>query len=214
TVFYAIWRDPYMTIGRDTYVHDMLSVCGGANVFADRPERYRTVTLDDIVARRPAVILLPDEPFRFRPAHVGDFASFGARVHLVGGRVGQLGDRAQGLRLALSDLGALALGDVLQRALVVQHAPAGRADGPGALARRDDASVVTTQLHLHVADHAVPLDRAPPALAILHTRVDVGRVHGQQGRAIRIAEHRDQRPVDVEDPSLGRRPIDADGHTL
>ena len=135
-------------------------------------------------------------------------------VDLVGGRVGQLGDRAQGLGLALSDLGALALGDVLHRALVVQHAPAGRADGPGALARRDDASVVTTQLHLHVADHAVPLDRAPPALAILHTRVDVGRVHGQQGRAIRIAEHRDQRPVDVEDPSLGRRPVDADGHTL
>jgi len=86
TVFYAIWRDPYMTIGRDTYVHDMLSVCGGANVFADRPERYPTVALDEIVARRPAVILLPDEPFRFRPAHVGDFAACGARVQLVDGK--------------------------------------------------------------------------------------------------------------------------------
>jgi ABC-type Fe3+-hydroxamate transport system substrate-binding protein len=86
SVFYAIWREPYMTVGRDTYVHDMLRVCGGANVFADRPERYPTVTLDEIVARRPAVILLPDEPFRFRPTHVRDFAASQARVHLVDGK--------------------------------------------------------------------------------------------------------------------------------
>jgi ABC-type Fe3+-hydroxamate transport system substrate-binding protein len=86
SVFYAIWREPYMTVGRDTYVHDMLRVCGGANVFADLPERYPTVTLDEIVARRPAVILLPDEPFRFRPTHVRDFAASQARVHLVDGK--------------------------------------------------------------------------------------------------------------------------------
>ena len=85
-VFYAIWRDPYMTIGRDTYIHDMLSVCGGANVFADRPERYPTVTLDEVATRRPAVILLPDEPFRFRPAHVSDFKDCAARVQLVDGK--------------------------------------------------------------------------------------------------------------------------------
>src|SRR5207244_4301419 len=60
-VFYAIWRDPYMTVGADTYVHDMLTVCGGRNVFGDRPERYPTVTLDEVAARRPAVILLRDE---------------------------------------------------------------------------------------------------------------------------------------------------------
>ena len=86
SIFYAIWRDPYMTIGRDTYIHDMLSVCGGANVFADRPERYPTVTLDEIAARRPAVILLPDEPFRFRPKHVEEFADCAARVQLVDGK--------------------------------------------------------------------------------------------------------------------------------
>jgi len=85
-VMYAIWREPYMTVGADTYVHDMLRVCGGANVFADRPERYPTVTLDEIEARRPAVILLPDEPFRFRPKHVAEFARCQARVHLVDGK--------------------------------------------------------------------------------------------------------------------------------
>ena len=92
-VFYPIWRGPYMTINRDTYIHDMLRVCGARNVFADRPERYPTVTLDEVAAQRPAVILLPDEPFRFRRAHLADFAGYvdvpavrGGRIHLVDGK--------------------------------------------------------------------------------------------------------------------------------
>jgi ABC-type Fe3+-hydroxamate transport system substrate-binding protein len=92
-VFYAIWRGPYMTIGADTYIHDMLAVCGGANVFADAPERYPAVTLDEVAARRPEVILLPDEPFRFRRIHVDDFTPYRdvpavrhGRIHLVDGK--------------------------------------------------------------------------------------------------------------------------------
>ncbi|MGH7304345.1 MAG: cobalamin-binding protein [Candidatus Rokuibacteriota bacterium] len=92
-VFYPIWRGPYMTINRDTYIHDMLRVCGARNVFADRPERYPTVTLDEVAAQRPAVILLPDEPFRFRRAHLADFAGYtdvpavrDGRIHLVDGK--------------------------------------------------------------------------------------------------------------------------------
>jgi ABC-type Fe3+-hydroxamate transport system substrate-binding protein len=91
-VFYPIWRDPYMTIGRDTYIHDVLGLCGGANVFGDA-DRYPTVTLEAVAARRPEVILLPDEPFRFRRAHVRDFAPYGdvpavreGRIHLVDGK--------------------------------------------------------------------------------------------------------------------------------
>jgi len=92
-VFYPIWRAPYMTINCDTYIHDMLRVCGAHNVFADRPERYPTVTLDEVAARRPAVILLPDEPFRFRRAHLADFTGYAevpavrdGRIHLVDGK--------------------------------------------------------------------------------------------------------------------------------
>ena len=32
-VFCPIWRRPYMTVNRDTYVHDVLRTCGGDNVF-------------------------------------------------------------------------------------------------------------------------------------------------------------------------------------
>src|SRR5262245_37859687 len=92
-VFYPIWRGPYMTINADTYIHDMLRVCGARNIFADRPERYPTVTLDEVAARQPDVILLPDEPFRFRRAHLADFGAYpdipavrDGRIHLVDGK--------------------------------------------------------------------------------------------------------------------------------
>jgi ABC-type hemin transport system substrate-binding protein len=51
------------------------------------------VTLDEVAARRPDVILLPDEPFRFRRAHLADFAKYtdvpamrDGRIHLVDGK--------------------------------------------------------------------------------------------------------------------------------
>jgi ABC-type Fe3+-hydroxamate transport system substrate-binding protein len=92
-VFYAIWRNPYMTVNRDTYISDLLRVCGARNVFGDRAERYPTLTLDEVGSRRPQVIVLPDEPFRFRRIHLDDFAGYpevpavrDGRIHLVDGK--------------------------------------------------------------------------------------------------------------------------------
>jgi ABC-type Fe3+-hydroxamate transport system substrate-binding protein len=94
SVFYPIWRDPYMTINRDTYVHDVLSTVGATNVFAERAERYPTITLDEMAARKPEVIILPDEPFRFRRVHVKDFEPYvdvpavrDGRIHLMDGKI-------------------------------------------------------------------------------------------------------------------------------
>jgi ABC-type Fe3+-hydroxamate transport system substrate-binding protein len=75
-VFCPIWRRPYMTINRDTYVHDMLAVAGGENVFASAAKRYPEVTLEEVAAAAPEVVLLPDEPYRFRAVHRGDFAAY------------------------------------------------------------------------------------------------------------------------------------------
>jgi ABC-type Fe3+-hydroxamate transport system substrate-binding protein len=93
-VFYPIWRRPWMTVGRDTYAHHMLADCGGVNVFADRPERYPTITLDDVARSAPEVILLPDEPYRFRRVHARDFEAYpqvpavrDGRIHLVDGKL-------------------------------------------------------------------------------------------------------------------------------
>jgi ABC-type Fe3+-hydroxamate transport system substrate-binding protein len=91
-VFCPIWRKPYMTINGDTYMHDMLSVCGGDNIFAGRATRYPEVSLDEVADAQPEVILLPDEPYRFRRAHMADFAPYAEipavrdrRIHLVDG---------------------------------------------------------------------------------------------------------------------------------
>lgn len=93
-VFCPIWRKPYMTINGDTYIHDMLRVSGGLNVFAGATKRYPEVTLDEVAATAAEVILLPDEPYRFRSAHRADFAAYPdlpavreARIHLVDGKL-------------------------------------------------------------------------------------------------------------------------------
>ncbi|HZP38741.1 MAG TPA: cobalamin-binding protein [Methylomirabilota bacterium] len=93
-VFCPIWRRPYMTINADTYVHDMLTVAGGANVFAAASRRYPEVTLEEVAATGAEVILLPDEPYRFRAVHRRDFDPYpglpavrDGRIHLVDGKL-------------------------------------------------------------------------------------------------------------------------------
>lgn len=63
--FIAVWKDPWMTLSRDTYAHDLLARAGIANVFADAADRYPRVTLDEVARRDPEIVLLPDEPYRF-----------------------------------------------------------------------------------------------------------------------------------------------------
>ena len=84
--FVPIWMDPLMTLNADTYGSDVLAHVGIANVFGDRlrlyplaadlgksaPQdaggrdvRYPRVTLDEVRARAPEIVLLPDEPYAF-----------------------------------------------------------------------------------------------------------------------------------------------------
>jgi ABC-type Fe3+-hydroxamate transport system substrate-binding protein len=121
-VFCPIWREPetgtpewWMTINGQTYVSDLIRVCGGENVFADRdrryplaadldPEhpsravpddrdlRYPRVSLEEILAARPDVILLPSEPFAFSQTDYDDWMQFAGlpavqtqRVYLLDG---------------------------------------------------------------------------------------------------------------------------------
>jgi ABC-type Fe3+-hydroxamate transport system substrate-binding protein len=111
-VFCPIWRDPWMAVGRDTYVHSMIEMAGGANVFADRGDRrYPVVKLADVIAAQPEVILLPDEPYAFGPRDVAELmqlavpAARNGRVHCVDGTwVSWYGPR---IRDALAGLRAL-----------------------------------------------------------------------------------------------------------
>lgn len=107
-VFCAIWRDPWMSVGADTYIHDLIELCGGANVFAEASSdphpgsgaerasaagarRYPIVDRAAIEAARPEVILLPSEPYAFGERDRQELAGFdcpaavSGRVHCIDG---------------------------------------------------------------------------------------------------------------------------------
>ncbi len=74
-VFCPIWRSPYLAVGGNTYAGDVLRLVGAENVFEAHPSgsRYPQVSLADIEAAAPDVILLPSEPFHFRERHRDEF---------------------------------------------------------------------------------------------------------------------------------------------
>lgn len=59
-----IWKRPWMWCGGDTYVSRLVESAGGVNVLAER-ERYPSLELQDVLALRPDVVFLPDEPYVF-----------------------------------------------------------------------------------------------------------------------------------------------------
>jgi hypothetical protein len=83
--FVPIWRRPWMTMSAGTYGSSLLAALGVANLFADALDRYPTVTLDEVRARRPDVVLAPSEPYPFAERHVPLFADV-APVVLVDGQ--------------------------------------------------------------------------------------------------------------------------------
>jgi ABC-type Fe3+-hydroxamate transport system substrate-binding protein len=80
-----VWRDPWMVVGSDTFTGDLAARLGLDNVFGGHRERYPHVTLDDLAAGQPDVVILPDEPYPFSLAD-GPEAFPRHRVVLVEGR--------------------------------------------------------------------------------------------------------------------------------
>jgi ABC-type Fe3+-hydroxamate transport system substrate-binding protein len=100
TYFCPIWQSEqptppdahtwWMTFNQDTYMHDLLSLFGGVNIFGNRHRRYPLeadlglceaidsegrdtryprVSRQEVIAGNPQVILLPSEPFSYIEEH-------------------------------------------------------------------------------------------------------------------------------------------------
>jgi ABC-type Fe3+-hydroxamate transport system substrate-binding protein len=82
--FVPIWRRPWMSLAAGTYGSSILDAIGVANVFADHPDRYPEVTLEEAAELRPDVVLLPDEPYPFGPRHHGEAAAVAPVVPVDG----------------------------------------------------------------------------------------------------------------------------------
>lgn len=57
TVFWHVWDAPIITIGRGSYLHELVEIAGGRNVYADLRDPSPVVSLEDIVRRNPDFIL-------------------------------------------------------------------------------------------------------------------------------------------------------------
>ncbi|WP_379964745.1 ABC transporter substrate-binding protein [Epilithonimonas sp. UC225_85] len=66
-VAYLIWKDPYMTVGGDTFISRILEELGFQNLFKDQ-KRYPEVQLEDL--RAANLIFLSSEPFPFKEKHI------------------------------------------------------------------------------------------------------------------------------------------------
>lgn len=88
-VFIPLTADPLTTVNADTFVHDLLRVCGGYTVFAGLADRRAEVTLADLEAAQPDVILLPGAPFPFTAEYVEAFGTLDVpaartgQIHLI-----------------------------------------------------------------------------------------------------------------------------------
>lgn len=89
--FCPIWEDKnqtwWMTFNDQTFTHDILSLCGGSNAFAERERqyplaadlgkatpqmkenrdtRYPRVTIEEVKQANPDIVILPSEPYSFQ----------------------------------------------------------------------------------------------------------------------------------------------------
>ncbi|UGQ10397.1 helical backbone metal receptor [Yinghuangia sp. ASG 101] len=85
TAVIPIWRRPWMVVGRDTFAGDLLARFGITNLYAEHPDRYPRIPLDDLLATRPDLVVLPDEPYVFT-ADDGPESFPGVRPVLLSGR--------------------------------------------------------------------------------------------------------------------------------
>lgn len=83
SALYLIWRQPYMTVSPDTYIHSMLHEAGYRHVIDEdwldlrysgdeSGRRYPEISVEDIAELQPAHILLSSEPFPFKEEHIDE----------------------------------------------------------------------------------------------------------------------------------------------
>lgn len=57
TVFWHIWDAPLITIGSGSYMHELVEIAGGTNIYGDMPEPSPTVSIEDVLKRNPDFII-------------------------------------------------------------------------------------------------------------------------------------------------------------
>lgn len=97
-VLYLIWKKPWMTVARDTYISATLAAVGWDTVPEASTERYPQVALQAAFADGVRRVLLPSEPYRFRERDIVEIEGgvpSGVKVSLIDGEMSSwYGNRA------------------------------------------------------------------------------------------------------------------------
>lgn len=77
-VAYFIWKEPYMVVGKNCFITDILHQIGLKNVFENFENsasgtRYPTISKDDLGQANPELIFLSTEPYPFNEKHITIF---------------------------------------------------------------------------------------------------------------------------------------------
>jgi len=85
-VLYLIWKKPWMTVSRDTYISRTLALFGMNTVPAEGEVRYPV--LETIAVREADLVLLPTEPYPFRSRDVSSIEALTQKpVRLIDGEM-------------------------------------------------------------------------------------------------------------------------------
>lgn len=87
SVLYLIWNNPYMATGRDTFVDNMLSICGLKNYINE--SRYPELSIEELIELNPDLVLLSSEPYPFKEKHIEQLRQIlpDAQIKLVNGEM-------------------------------------------------------------------------------------------------------------------------------
>lgn len=86
-VAYFIWKNPWMVVGKDTFIDHLLRLNNFENVFSAEKSRYPEISLDQIEDKNLDHILLSTEPFPFKEEDKDDFKNLVRKdcIHIVDG---------------------------------------------------------------------------------------------------------------------------------
>ncbi len=98
-VLYLIWRKPWMTVSRETYISRTLALVRWLTLPEQSEARYPEVDLKDEAIREADLVLLSSEPFPFKTRHLDEFRTIAScsskRLALIDGTMtGWYGSRA------------------------------------------------------------------------------------------------------------------------
>jgi ABC-type Fe3+-hydroxamate transport system substrate-binding protein len=85
SVLYLIWKKPYIAVGKNTFIDNMLSRCGFENSITE--ERYPEINFE--TTNEPDFIFLSSEPYPFKENHISELQMVfpKAKISLVDGEM-------------------------------------------------------------------------------------------------------------------------------